>query len=144
MQIDPKVLAEENYTNPRLIELKNEEIGELYSQVLQHQEVVNPFLKRYEEIEAKKAELKAPYDEYVKETRQELEDMMEKMQREDQLASKIKEKLVPLVEDEVLPQLGDFDEFVGLEKIDGKLYAKVNDKIEEIVKVIRANKNKQP
>lgn len=140
MKIDTELLKEENYSNPRLVEITNDEIGKLYEEIKQHQENVNPFLKRFEEIEARKAELRAPYDEFVKETKQELEDMMEKMKTEDQLASKIKEKLVPLVEDEVMPHLGELDEFVGLEKIDGKYYAKVNDRIEEWVKSIRQSK----
>lgn len=140
MKIDTELLKEENYSNPRLIEIKNEEVGTLYEQIKEHQANVNPFLERFEEIEAKKAELRAPFDEYVKETKQELEDMMEKMQAEDQMASKVKEKLVPLVEDEVMPYLGELDEFVGLEKIDGVYYAKVNDRIEEWVKSIRSTK----
>jgi len=140
MKIENELLKEENYSNPRLIEITNEEVGALYEQIKVHQTNVNPFLTRFEEIEAKKIELKAPFDEYVKETKQELEDMMEKMQSEDQMASKIKEKLVPLVEDEVMPHLGELDEFVGLEKIDGKYYAKVNDRIEEWVKSIRSAK----
>lgn len=142
MQIDTSLFTEDKYTNPRLVEVKNEEIGKLYTTIREHQENVNPFLKRYEEIEAKKAELKAPYDEYAKETKQELEDMMEKMQSEDQLAAKVKEKLVPLVQEEVLPQLGELDEFVGLEKIDGKLYAKINDRVEEWIKAVREQKPK--
>jgi hypothetical protein len=38
-----------------------------------------PFLRRYEEIEAKKAELRAPFDAYAKETKQELEDYLRYM-----------------------------------------------------------------
>lgn len=137
MQIDTNLLKEENYSNPRLVEITNEETIKLYNQVRAHQEVVMPFLRRYEEIEAKKAELRAPFDEYVKETKQELEDMMDAMKAEDQLAAKVKEKLVPLVEAEVMPHLGELDEFVGIEKIDDKYYAKVNDRIEEWVKAVR-------
>jgi len=142
MQIDTSLFTEDKYTNPRLVEVKNKEIGKLYTTIRKHQENVNPFLKRYEEIEARKAELKAPYDEYVKETKQELEDMMEKMQNEDQLAAKVKEKLVPLVQEEVMPQLGELDEFVGLDRIDDKLYAKINDRVEEWIKVVRDQKQK--
>jgi len=140
MKIDTELLKEENYSNPRLVEITNDEIGKLYEEIKQHQENVNPYLKRFEEIEARRAELRAPLEAYVNETKQELEDMMEKMQSEDQMASKIKEKLVPLVEDEVMPHLEELDEFVGLEKIDGKYYAKVNDRIEEWVKSIRQSK----
>lgn len=143
MQIDQELLKEENYTNPRLIEIKNDEVVKLYETVREHQEKVNPFLTRFEEIEAKKAELRAPFEAYEKETKEELEDMMEKMQVEDQLASKVKEKLVPLIEDEIIPQLGELDEFVGLDKVDGKLYAKINDRIEEWVKAVREVKPKK-
>lgn len=137
MQIDPKFLTPENYTNPRYIKITNDEIGTLYDQIVAHQNNVNPFLTRYEEIEAKKAELKKPYDDYCAEVKQELDDMMEKMQSEDQLAKKIKDKLVPMVEEEILPQLGELDEFVGLEKKDDGYYAKINDRIEEWIKAIR-------
>lgn len=143
MQINKELLKEENYTNPRLIEIKNEEVSKLYKTVREHQEKVNPFLKRFEEIEAKKAELKAPLDAYVAETKEELEDMMEKMQTEDQLASKVKEKLVPLIEEEIIPELTEMEEFVGLDVVDGKLYAKINDRIEEWVKAVREAKPKK-
>lgn len=143
MQIDPKFLTEENYTNPRYIKVDNKEIGDLYEKIQGHQDAVRPYLLRYEEIEQKKAELKKPYDEYVSETKQELEDMLEKMQREDQLAAKIKEKLVPMIEEEVLPQLGELDEFVGLEKKDDGYYAKVNDRVEEWIKAVREQKPKE-
>jgi predicted transcriptional regulator len=140
MQIDPNTLKEENYTNPRLIEIQNEEIAKLYAVVLEHQKTANPFIERFQEIETKKAELKAPLEAYMKEVKQEQEDLMGKMEAEDQLASKVKEKLVPLLEDEILPQLGEFDEFVGIENIDGKMYAKINDKVEELVKAMRDKK----
>lgn len=129
MQIDPNVFKEENYTNPRLIEVQNAEVKELYEIILGHQKTANPFINRFQEIEELKAQLK-----------KEQEDLMAKMEAEDQLASKVKEKLVPMLEDEILPQLGEFDEFVGLEKIDDKMYAKINDKVEEIVKAIREKK----
>lgn len=143
MHIDKEILAEQNYANPRLVEITNTESHKLYEKVREHQEAVNPFLKRYEEIEAKKAELKAPYEAYAKEVSQELEDMMEKMKIEDQKASKVKAKLVPLIEEEVLPHLGELDEFVGIEKIEDKYYAKINDRIEEWVKAVRSQKPKK-
>lgn len=142
MQIDTSLFTEDKYTNPRMIEIKNPEIAELYTVIREHQENANPFIKRFNEIEEKKAELRAPLDAYVKETKQEQEDLIEKMQNEDQLAAKVKEKLVPMVEDEIIPQLGELDEFVGLEKIDGKLYAKINDRVEEWIKAIRSQKPK--
>lgn len=143
MQIDKKYLSEENYSNPRYVKIQNEEVGKLYEVIKGHQEAVNPFLKRYEEIEAKKAELKKPLDDYTAETKEELEDMMEKMQSEDQKAAKVKEKLVPLIEEEIIPQLGELDEFVGLEKKDDGYYAKINDRVEEWVKAVRSQKPQQ-
>lgn len=135
--IDPK-----DYKNPRYVEIKNSKVEDLYKKILEHQEKVNPKLKRYQEIEDKKAELKKPYDDYVAETKQEQEDLMEFMQNEDQLASKVKQKIVPLVEEEVLPHLGELDEFVGLEQKDEGLVAKINDRVEEFVKAIR-NQNEE-
>lgn len=144
MQIDKTLLTEENYSNPRYVEITDTEAINLYEKIKAHQDAVNPFLKRYEEIEAKKAELKAPYDEYLKEVQPEVDEMLEKMKAEDQKAAKVKEKLVPLIEAEVLPHLGELDEFVGIEKKeDGKYYAKVNDRIEEWVKAVREQQPKK-
>lgn len=143
MQIEAKYLSEENYSNPKLIELTNQEAIDLYVQIVAHQEAVNPMLKRYEEIEEKKVELRKPFDEYVKETKQEVEDMMEFMKNEDQKAAKIKEKLVPILEDEFVSKLGELEEFVGIIKgDDGKYYAKINDRVEEFVRAIRSGVKK--
>ena len=131
MQIDPTLLTPENYSNPRYIELKDEQIGKLYEKVQVHQKKVNPDLKRYEELEKQANGIK-----------EEMKEIVEAMQVEDQKASKIKEKLVPLVEDEVLPQLNELEEFVGIELKDGKYFAKVNDRIEEWVKAVREQQQK--
>lgn len=143
MQIDKKYLSEDSYSNPRYVKIENEEVGKLYEVIKEHQEAVNPFLKRYEEIEEKKAELKKPYDDYAAETKQELEDMMEAMKNEDQKAAKVKEKLIPLIEEEIIPVLTELEEFVGLEKKDDGYYAKINDRVEEFIKAIRSQKPKQ-
>jgi predicted nucleic acid-binding Zn-ribbon protein len=129
MQLDPKQLSPENYTNPRFIELKNEEIGKLYEKIKALQEKVNPDLLRYEELEKQASGIK-----------EEMKDLVERMKAEDQKASKVKEKLVPLVEEEVLKELTELDEFVGIELKDGKYYAKVNDRIEEWLKAVREQK----
>jgi predicted nucleic acid-binding Zn-ribbon protein len=129
MQLDPKQLSPENYTNPRFIELKNEEIGKLYEKIKALQEKVNPDLLRYEELEKQASGIK-----------EEMKDLVERMKAEDQKASKVKEKLVPLVEEEVLKELTELDEFVGIDLKDGKYYAKVNDRIEEWLKAVREQK----
>ena len=132
MQLDPKLLTEENYPNPRYVELNNEEIGKLYEKVKEHQEKVNPDLERYEELEKQAVGIK-----------EEMKELVEKMKVEDQKASKIKEKLVPLVEEEVLPHLNELEEFVGIElKDDGKYYAKINDRVEEWIKAVREQQKK--
>lgn len=140
MQIDETILAPQNYSNPRFVEITNPEVKSLYEEVLDFQKAINPKLERLEEITTKKEELKKPYQDYCAEVKAEEEELIAFMEGEDAKARKIKEKLVPLVEDEVMPKLGDFDEFVGLQVEGDKLVAKVNDRIEEFVKTIRNQK----
>ena len=142
MQLNSRIFEEEKYSNPRFVELTDEKAIELYNEILELQKGINPKLERFQEIEDKKAELKKPFTDYVAETKQEQDDLMAFMEGEDQKARAIKEKLVPLVEKEVLPQLGEFDEFIGLEIQDGKYFCKINDRIEEFVKSVRSGRKK--
>lgn len=140
MHIDEKTIAPQNYTNPRFVDISNKETKKLYEDILALQKGINPKLTRLEEITKKKEELKKPFLDYVAEVKQEEEDLIAFMEGEDAKARKIKEKLIPLVEDEVNPHLGDFDEFVGLEINGKKLVAKINDRIEEFIKSVRNQK----
>ena len=132
MQLDPKLLTPENYTNPRYVPLENEEIAKLYEKLMSIQDAVSPDLERYEELEKQAAG-----------TKEEMKELVEKMNVQNQKASKVKEKLVPLVEDAVMKELTELEEFVGIEKRDdGKYYAKINDRIEEWVKAVREQQKK--
>lgn len=140
MQIDEQVIAPTKYSNPRFVEIKDKKVKELYEQVLEFQKVINPKLERLEEITQKKEKLKKPFNDYCAEVKAEEEELIAFMEGEDAKARKIKEKLVPMVEKEVMPELGDFDEFVGLQINNDKLVAKVNDRIEEFIKSVRNQK----
>jgi chromosome segregation ATPase len=140
MQIDNTLLKEENYTNPRYVEVTDEKIIELHQSIKDLQEEINPHLDRFNEIEEKKAELKKPFNEYAKEVEPELKEIMETLEQREQRASKIKEQLIPLVRDIVSPILGEFEDFAGLELHEGKLCVKINDEVEESIKRIREAK----
>lgn len=131
MQYETNTFDEKNYTNPRLIEVKNQESIDLYKEILGYQQEANPDLEELENLQKKMQKLKA---------KSEL--ITERLKEKDQLATKVKEKLAPLLEEEMTPQMGDFEEFFGIEEKDGRYFAKINDRIEEFVKVIRAGKKK--
>lgn len=140
MQIDEKVIAPENYSNPRFIEIKNTHVKTLYERIIDIQKGINPKLERLEEITKKKEELKKPFTDYCAEVKQEEEELIAFMEGEDAKAKKIKDKLVPMVQKAVKGQMGDFDEFVGLAIQGDTIVAKVNDRIEEFVKIVRQQK----
>lgn len=140
MQLDPKTFSEENYTNPRFVEVQDDKIIELHKAITGLQEEINPHLERFNEIEEKKAELKKPFNDYSKEVDGEVKEIMDVLEQNEQKAAKIKEQLIPLVRDMVVPLLGEFEDFAGIEMVDGKLCVRIDDQVEEAIKRIREAK----
>ena len=64
----------------------------------------------------------------------------EKIQKVEQKAALIKDKMVPMVVKELQPQLGEFEEAKHLIEKDGEIYAEVFDLLEEFIKTHRAKK----
>lgn len=152
MQIDKSLLSEENYTGSRLIEITDETVIELQKELTSLQQEANPFLEEMEkytpeldrvygmvrELEAEKKKLL----EDVAPTRELYDAEMANVQKIEQKAMVIKNKIQPLVLDIVASELGEFEKALQVSIIDGKTYVEVVDEIEEAIKKIRASKNK--
>lgn len=153
MQIPKDILAEKNYEGTRLIEITDEKIKSLHGELNKLQAEANPHLKVMEEItpkldplftqlrelDEKKAKVKAemlpirePYDKEL-----------QIVERIDQRAQLIKNKIQPMVLELVKADLSEFETARQLIEKDGKIYIEVVDEIEEKVKAIRANKAKK-
>lgn len=152
MQIDPKVLSEKNYTGTRLIEITDERVIELNNQrkeflkegepILEEMEKLSPpldafyvKLKPIEDERAKiKLEMQPAYDAYNEKVEE-----MDKVYQKGQLVSN---KMQPIINELVKPELGEFETAKQLVEKDGKLFVEVQDEIEEKVKSLRAIKAK--
>lgn len=153
MQINKEVLAEKNYEGTRLIEITDEKVKALHSELTKLQIEANPHLKIMEEItprldplfaklrtlEEEKAKVKAemvpirePYDKEL-----------QAVEKIDQKAQLIKNKIQPLVLELVKDSLGEFETARQLIEKDGKMFIEVIDEIEEKVKSLRASKSKK-
>ena len=77
------------------------------------------------------AEDKAKYDEELA-----------KVEKIDAKAQMIKNKIMPMILAEVKDQLGEFEVALQTKQLDGKVFVEVQDKIEETVKTLRAQKAK--
>lgn len=153
MQINKELLSEKNYEGTRLIEITDEKVISLHSELNKLQAEANPHLKIMEditpkldplfaklrELEEKKAKIKeemtpirAPYDVEL-----------QAVEKIDQKAQLIKNKIQPLVLSIVKDSLSEFETAKQLIEKDGKIYIEVVDEIEEKVKAIRASKAKK-
>ena len=152
MQIPADLLKESNYEGTRLIEITNEQVIKLNDErkkriqegepIFQEMEKLSPPLDAFyaklrpvEEERAKiKAEMQPAYDAYQAKV-QEMDPYYQKAQA-------INDKMQPLINDLVKPQLGEFETAKQLIERDGKLFVEVIDELEEKIKAIRANKKK--
>lgn len=152
MKIPQEYLKESNYDGTRLVEVTDKKVAELHAKLTELQREANPHLEIMEkitpqldplftelrELETKKqavkdkmAPIREPYDTELA--------MVEKI---DQRAQLIKNKIQPLILDLVKKDLGEFETARQLIEKDGKLYVEVIDELEEKVKLIRT-KNKK-
>lgn len=153
MQLDPELFAEKNYTGTRLIEITDETVIKLNEErkkrvregepILELMEKLSPPLDEFyaklrpveEERQRIKTEMQPAVDAYTEQT-----DKMEKIY---QKAQAVSNKMQPLINDIIAPQLGEFETARTLVERDGKLYVEVIDEIEEKVKALRAAKEKK-
>lgn len=150
MQIPKEYLAEKNYEGSRLIEISDPDVVRLHGELKKLQLEANPHLEIMESITPKldpyftklrelenektkirgeMAPIREPYDKEL-----------EQVQKIDQRAQLIKDKITPLVNKIVEAQLGDFEKALQLTERDGKMFVEVVDEIEEKVKAVRAAK----
>ena len=119
----------------RTILINDEKALEIYKDILALQTQANPHIDRWNEIDAKKAELKKPFEDYKVEVLEEEKTIKETLDIINQNASALKEKLAPFLKNEIEPQLADTEEFENIEEIDGQLYANVYDAVEKFKEV---------
>lgn len=152
MKIDPLILSEKNYEGTRFIEVKNPIVTSLIKEIALYQKEANPIL----EVMDKYAKVLDPYYQKIQKLQAEItkikEDMAEdkarydeelsKVEKIDQKAQLIKNKLMPIILKEVEGELGEFEVALQTKEQDGKIFVEVQDKLEEQIKMIRSQKAK--
>lgn len=153
MQIDKELLSEVNYTGSRLIEVTDETVIALQSELSELQKEANPYLAEMEKYTPemdrvygeinKLEEQKKALREEIAPTRALYDEQLVEVEKIDQKAQVIKNKIQPLILDLVKEELGEFEKALQVIVRDGKTYVEVVDEIEEAVKKIRASKEKK-
>jgi uncharacterized phage infection (PIP) family protein YhgE len=152
MQIPSELLKESNYSGTRLIEIKDAQVTKLQKELTKLQLEANPFLEEmekltpildpyYTKLRNLQEEIKKVQEEMAP-TKETYDEWLEKVQKIDQKAQLIKNKIQPIVLDLVNPQLTEFEKANQMIEKDGQLFVEVADEIEEKVKAIRASKVK--
>lgn len=150
MQIPQEFLDEKNYEGSRLIEITDERVVKYNQELKKLQEEAEPFVKEMEKlsppidkiytelrpIEDKRAELKAKLEPLLVPYREE----MEKADKVYQRAQLIKNKITPIVNELVKPDLREFETAKEMIERDGKIYVEVIDELEEKIKQLRMKK----
>lgn len=129
-----------NKSMKRQIELKDPKIMELYGIIQSYQKEVNPAINEMNAILEKKEELKKPFNDYSAEVEPRLKELNELLTNFDQRASAVKEKIAPLVRNEIEPVLEDEEDFEGIELKDGVMYANLFNAIEKYREIFMKNK----
>lgn len=152
MKIDPKLLSEKNYEGTRFIEVKNPDVNKLIKEISEYQKEANPTLEvmdklakvldpYYQKIQGLQAQI-GKIKEEMAEDKMKYDEEMAKVEKIDAKAQMIKNKLMPIILAEVSGQLGEFEVALQTKEKDGKIYVEVQDKLEELVKSMRAQKAK--
>lgn len=153
MQIPKEFLEEKNYEGSRLIEINDPMVTKLHGELKKFQQEANPTLEKMEkltpildpfyarigEIEKEKNKIK----EEMQPTREEYDKYLEVVQKIDQRAQLVKNKITPMVNKIVEGQLGEFEKASQLIEKDDKIFVEVVDEIEEKIKSIRMAKAKK-
>ncbi len=154
MQIDPKVLAEINYTGSRLIEIDNPKLSELQKELSAYQQEINPIIDMlsaeyypvidpmYQKVQELNAEAKAIKEKIAEQTAMHKKSI-EAIEAAEQKAGLIKNKMQPLILKEVEGKLSEFEIARNTVIKDEKIYVEVFDEIEEKVKALRTAKAKK-
>lgn len=152
MNIPAELLSEKNYSGTRVIEVTDPVINELRDELTKLQLEANPFLEKMDaitpemdpiykqigELERQKKEL----IEKVTPIRAKYDVELQEVEKIDQKATLIKNKIEPLVRELVKDQLGEFEIAKQLIEVDGKVVVEVEDQLEEKIKALRAKNAK--
>lgn len=148
MLIPAEFLKESNYAGTRLIEITDPTVVSLKAEIAKLKPVAEPHLKRMEELST---ELD-PYFITIREHQAEIDRIKEQMaptralfdaevaelEKIDQQAQLIKNKIQPIINGLLEGQLGEFEKALQVvDRDDGRIYVEVADEIEEKVKSIR-------
>lgn len=154
MKIDPNVFSEKNYTGNRRILIEDDKLMEFQKILEGYQKDINPLLDRMnleytpvvdplnQEIQKKTLEIKELKARITSET-EKFQDVIDSIEKAEQKAQLIKNKVQPIVMKLLEGKLGEFEVARYTEVEDGKIYAVIFDEIEEKVKEIRTNKKRK-
>lgn len=150
MNIPAEYLKEKCYEGTRLVEITDERVIKLNEErkkrlvegepILKEMERLSPPLDAFyeklrpieEERKKIKEEMQPAYDAY--------NEQVEKMDKIYQKGQLVSNKMQPIINELIKPQLGEFETARQMVERDGKLYIEIVDEIEEKVKAIRAKK----
>lgn len=150
MKIPTEFTKESNYEGTRLIEIKDENIIALKKELDVLQGEANPILIKMEGITPeldvyfeKVGKLRGEIDVLNQEV-QPNKDKYQELQGEldviEQKAILVKNKIQPMVNALVAPELGEFEKAMQLREVDGTILVEVQDEVEEKIKAIREAK----
>jgi len=150
MQIPKELLNEKNYEGTRLIEVNHDKIKELQGILKELQLEAKPFLEEMEKISPKMDPIYTELGEIERKKkglhdklaphRAEYDVPLKEVEKIDQRAQLVKDKIQPLVMKIVEKEVSEFEQARQLVEKDGKLFVEVADMLEEKIKEIRAKK----
>lgn len=155
MQIDPALLSEDKYTGTRLIEITNSKVRELMKEVGKIQKQANPILDEMDkilkggleefqrQIQIKRSEI-VEIQNQMKPQKDEYDVLLKRVELKDNKAQLIKNKIQPLVDQELEGQLGEFEKPLHVVVKDHKIYVEVQDSLEEFIKQKRDANSSSP
>jgi len=150
MQIPKEYLEEKNYEGTRLFEVTDATVKKYHAELKKFQIEINPTLDRMEKLTpildpfyAKLGELEKEKEKVKLEmapTREKYDALLEIVQKVDQRAQLIKNKMQPMVNKLVEKELGEFEKANQLVEKDGKMFVEIADELEEKIKSVRQAK----
>jgi len=151
--MDPKILEEKNYEGTRLFEIEDKNIVKLHGELKKFQLEANPTLEKMEKLTptldpfytelGKLEKQKADIKEKMAEPRAKYDALLDIVQKIDQRAQLVKNKMQPAVNSIVDKELGEFEKANQLVEKEGKIYVEIMDELEEKIKAIRETKLKK-
>lgn len=150
MKIPKEYISEKNYEGSRFIEINDPKITALMKEISALQKEANPYLEvmdkyakildpHYQKIQKLQTEI-GKIKEEMAEDKAKYDEELSKVEKIDQKAQVIKNKLMPVILDIVKGQLGEFEVAFQTKEKDGKIFVEVQDKLEELIKSLRAQK----